>query len=92
MSVFTAVGNFTIVSCAECHMPFGVTTDFEQQRRRDHENFYCPKGHFNYWPQKSDIQIERDKAAKLAQQLEVQEHRTVGSGGRGTAFSCFPVT
>jgi len=76
MSTITVYGTFTVLNCCNCGLPFCFPEDFEKRRRDDHENFYCPSGHPNYFPYKSPVEIERDKAAKLAQQLEVQEHRT----------------
>jgi len=36
---------FTIIECADCFIPFGISQEFESQRRADCSSFYCPRGH-----------------------------------------------
>jgi hypothetical protein len=43
--------------CCECGIPFGITKDYRRERRGDHKSFYCPSGHKQYFPQKSDEEI-----------------------------------
>lgn len=38
------------VDCASCGVSFGITPNFESQRRHDHAKFYCPNGHVNVYP------------------------------------------
>lgn len=54
MSTQTYTATLTIVHCATCSMPFGVSKHFEQERRSDHKSFYCPAGHSQHWPQETD--------------------------------------
>lgn len=61
---------FTTVDCANCHMDFAVTRAFDKARRDDHKTFYCPNGHSNYYPQKSDEE-------KLRDQLENAQRRAI---------------
>lgn len=53
----------TIIDCPQCHMEFGIPRNFEKRRRDDHKSFYCPQGHTQYFPEKSE-------AEKLKEQLE----------------------
>lgn len=64
------VETLTILACADCHMLFGITKSFEQDRRDDHTNFYCPKGHPNHWPQQSDEERFRKEKAVLERKLD----------------------
>jgi hypothetical protein len=45
-----------LVECASCNLTFAVTSYFHRARRNDHKVFYCPSGHHNYYPQKSDVE------------------------------------
>jgi hypothetical protein len=36
-----------LIVCARCSMAFAVPARFEQARRRDHREFWCPSGHGN---------------------------------------------
>lgn len=58
------------VECARCHMAFGLSVQFEQDRRNDHTNFYCPAGHSNYFPGRSDAEKLKDKLAQRERDLE----------------------
>ncbi len=69
----TYEGTLEIVECASCHMNFGVTPAFMLERRRDHKTFHCPARHNNYYPDKSDLQKQRDKTAAANRQKEALE-------------------
>lgn len=57
----TYVGTLNVLDCADCNMSFGITPRFEKDRRDDHKTFYCPLGHHNYYPYKSDKQKLREQ-------------------------------
>ena len=50
----------SLLRCSECSIEFWVCEDFERRRRADHATFYCPNGHSQYFPQKSDVDKLRD--------------------------------
>ena len=76
-------------------MVFAFSGDLIDKRRRDHQSFYCPSGHNNYFPGESDVeQLKRElKEANLAikraeyraqsAQLEREEARQQLSATRG---------
>lgn len=67
MSTMTYTGKLSIIECANCHMNFGVMPFFERQRRDDHQTFYCPSGHHNYYDGQSEaerLKAERDTAIR----------------------------
>lgn len=72
-----------VVHCAHCGIPFGMTQDFEQRRRNDHEGFYCPKGHSNWYSSKSEAEIlkqqlqEKERENQFKQQRIDSLHNTV---------------
>lgn len=67
------------VLCAQCHVVFAMTSDLIRKRRADHKGFFCPLGHNNYWPQKTDEEKLRDQANKLEATLEaaLKEKKTL---------------
>ena len=38
-------GEFIVIECAYCSMPFGITKTFNNARKEDHKTIYCPAGH-----------------------------------------------
>lgn len=77
--------------CANCGIAFGIPKRFEQDRRSDHKLFYCPSGHHNYYPHKTDEeklreqvqQLERARDAALSRanqaQLEIRARKGVAT-------------
>lgn len=66
---------FNVIECCACCLPFGVTSYFGQQRREDHQTFYCPAGHSNYYPAETDIEKERRKSRVLADQVRMEREQ-----------------
>ncbi len=60
---FTLEQRMVLMHCANCGVPFAVTTDLEQRRRNDHADFWCPNGHTNVFKGETD-------AERLARQLK----------------------
>jgi hypothetical protein len=46
-------------------MPFYTTKRFNSERRKDHQRFYCPSGHNNYYPQQSDEEKLKEELAGM---------------------------
>lgn len=61
-----------IVECAACHMDFGLLPRFRSDRRSDHETFYCPAGHENYYAGQSEEE-------RLRSELAAQEGATTSA-------------
>ena len=51
------------------HSPFPVSTSFIVRARRTHETFYCPSGHGQWFPAKSDEQLLKERVRVLEGQL-----------------------
>lgn len=68
MSQQTYTETLHVLACARCSMPFGITSDFEQRHRDNHDTFYCPNGHPNYYSGKSESE-------KLKQDILQQQER-----------------
>lgn len=57
------------LTCSECGIDFAVPGHWLTARRRSHATFYCPNGHNQYFPGKSDVELAKERADRLAQQL-----------------------
>lgn len=62
MSTITFTGTLTTVECCDCHIVFGISPALNAELHDNHKLFYCPRGHSQYFPGKSDTE-------KLAEQL-----------------------
>lgn len=67
MTGYKYTGTLNIVECATCHMNFGMTPEFEQARRNDHQSFFCPSGHSNYYNAESNEEKLRRENQRLVQ-------------------------
>lgn len=63
------------VTCAQCGVRFDMTNQLEASRREDHNPFYCPNGHSQYFPGKT---AQEKKIDELEKQL--QKNRDFTSG------------
>jgi len=55
------------MACPNCGLVFGISVEFELNRREDHRSFYCPNGHPQGFYGPSTIEEERDAARQLAE-------------------------
>lgn len=76
MSQSVAVLTLEHVECAKCSMVFGVTEKFQRERRADHAAFFCPNGHSNYYPVKSEAEKLRDQLAGERARLDQERAET----------------
>jgi len=44
----------SMIHCAACSNVFAVTQFFERLRHQDHMQFFCPAGHPQFFPEKSN--------------------------------------
>lgn len=70
--------DFDIVECASCCMAFAVPARFVQDRRADHQTFYCPRGHWNHYSQKTEAEILREEL----ESAKVEQRRLLEAGCR----------
>ena len=55
---------FVILECIACNVTYALTVEFNRKKREDHTNFYCPKGHPQRYPEKSDKEKLEEKLSK----------------------------
>lgn len=58
------------ITCCSCHTAFAMAKDLYELRRKDHEYFYCPKGHSQHFTGTSE-------AEKLQRQLDIAQQNLV---------------
>lgn len=57
-------------NCADCGMSFALPVAVAKRREEDHKSFFCPNGHPNYYPQKSEAEILRERLRTKERELE----------------------
>lgn len=60
-------------TCIECGIAFTLPDVRQAELRRTHKLFYCPNGHGQYYPGKSDIEIANGKIANLERTLKAKD-------------------
>lgn len=60
----TLAKTFEVVECANCHVDFALSKWFVAEKRGDHTTFYCPQGHSQFFPGKSDEEKLREQLAR----------------------------
>lgn len=66
-----------IIHCSECSSPIAMDPGFQRQRRNDHGTFYCPAGHSQHYPGKSDAEKEREAREQAEQRLAWMNTRRI---------------
>ncbi len=59
----TRMVTLDLVECCKCGVAFGLTEEYEENRRQDHVWFWCPNGHQQHYSHES-------REEKLKRQLE----------------------
>lgn len=75
------------ITCCSCGITFAVPERFEEELRKTHANFYCPKGHSNYYPGQSaeeklqselrQANMQRDAARESRDRLAAENSRVL---------------
>ncbi len=52
---------FIQIECADCNQSFAITKTLWKRRKEDHKTFYCPDGHSNYYPQKTELEKTKEE-------------------------------
>ena len=61
---------FVIETCVKCSTVWAMLDEFIDKKRKDHKTFYCPKGHPQYYPWKSDEEKLKDQVAHCKSDIE----------------------
>lgn len=61
-------------NCANCHVAFWMSLAMVKQLRECHNEFYCPNGHSNYYPAKTDAEKYKELYEKeQSRRIEAEE-------------------
>jgi hypothetical protein len=60
-----------------CQSVIHLHHDVEEKLRETHETFYCPAGHFNYFPGKTDEQRKLEQAESLRDRFRERWHEAL---------------
>lgn len=73
----TATTALVVYPCCSCGIVFGVPKEWDEKRRADHRDFYCPNGHRLSYPGETkeeglarELWVQRSRVAHLADQLD----------------------
>lgn len=68
--------SLSLLHCTECGVAFGISDEYRAARRQNHATFYCPNGHSQYYPQKTEAELlktalekEQREAASLRENM-----------------------
>jgi hypothetical protein len=67
MATITLLSTFVTESCIACGCEFAMNSGTYRRFRDNHQSFYCPYGHEQYYSGKSDSE-------KLAEAIKEKEH------------------
>lgn len=62
--------NYTVITCCNCGIHFAVPSDFKNKRVNDHDTFYCPSGHSQYFPGKTQCELTKERNQELRNDLD----------------------
>lgn len=69
-TTFTMKGVMVIEDCIKCGVPFAVTQEYQNRRKKDHGTFYCPNGHSMYYPGKTEEERLREQLQRRDEDLK----------------------
>lgn len=78
MTVFTLQTRFVTEECNTCGVQFAITEEYQKKRlevRGPNNPFYCPNGHKIWYIGKSDADVQRERAERLASELAATQAR-----------------
>lgn len=68
MATQTHTTTLTVFECGRCGTLFGITTQFEKARRKDHQVFCCPRGHKQYYSGQNKEECLREQLTKAQEE------------------------
>lgn len=86
----TYTATLKVIECCNCHMDFGMTQELYEARKKDHDWFYCPAGHKQYFTAKSKEEKLRDEVARekhLREQAEARHEHFTGAMTRSRRYA-----
>lgn len=75
LSAFQLKQDLEPETCINCGVLFGIPASLQRQRIRDHYNIWCPNGHTQHYPGKSDVERLEELLATQKQRLNLALQR-----------------
>ena len=72
---FLVETKLVIIECCNCGMTFSMPKEFDDNRRNDHEWFYCPAGHGQHYTSRSKEEILREKVVSLERVVDCKKDK-----------------
>lgn len=66
---------FSSCCCSQCNLDYYVPTRWQDNRREQHDTFWCPNGHAQHFPQETRAEKAERKAAVLADQVRMEREQ-----------------
>lgn len=79
MSYLTFTGTLEIITCCheDCKQKFAMEDALYRQRKNDHYTFYCPRGHKQHFPDKSNEELLQQELQQQKEKIErLEQSRT----------------
>jgi uncharacterized Zn finger protein (UPF0148 family) len=60
-------------TCFKCGVVFAIPDILQAELRMTHGTFYCPNGHGQYFPAKSDLEKANEEIARLKSNWKIRD-------------------
>lgn len=69
----SAIDYLTLVNiqCYSCGVTFGLEQSYQQTKRNNHSSFYCPNGHAQHYPGKTEQEKEIERLKQEVRNVTV---------------------
>lgn len=81
-ATITHTGTLVVEHCCNCGTAFAMPSGLQAQRIKDHQEFYCPAGHRQYYTGPTEAQKLKKELDYSKQELEYANRRAASAEGR----------
>lgn len=87
MAQFSEDQWFNVIHCYKCSMAFGVPVEFDKERLKRRDSFWCPAGHQQHYIGETEEQKLRREVERKTQQVEAANARANAANQQRDAVS-----
>jgi RNA polymerase-binding transcription factor DksA len=69
----TLTETLVVETCCNCGVQFAMTSTLHNKFKKEHTSFYCPSGHGQFYPAKSDVDKLKEQLQEVKNQLDKVE-------------------
>lgn len=66
----TYIGVIRIHTCINCGIPFGMTQEFDNELQENHNPFFCPNGHKQWYSGETEKEKLQKEVTRLNQRID----------------------